>query len=403
MLLVSALFEPVRLAVQPLVGDAVGGVGGWAGLTNIGVPEDCRGARVEGWCFKPGVLAGLSPYGLAFVLAWTLPPLLAAAARAAAPAEEDEEEEEEEGEEEEEVEEEGEEMENGARRLGQLLRAWSALSCLWFLVPLASFATSPFYRTSVWTAALGLSLAAAYPLSWHLALVALPVSELVVPHLSLSDPAVKSFHKAVGWRTAGWAAMHGGLELLYLLSRGLPRYLNVARDSDDWIYVLGLASLVLVALHSILAWVRKHQWLRAHFRTIHRLTAILLLVCASAHWTPFALLLLPAAAAHGGGAVVRAARARGLQLTERRELLVMASALAGGLAGLSAVWVARERALSRPEADARLQLVFSPLALAAEALGGLGGAALALAVPPVRGAPPAGDQLLASCSRQSAP
>ena len=66
--------------------------------------------------------------------------------------------------------------------------------------------------TSIWKAVLGLSLVAAYPLSWHLALVALPVSELVAPHLSLSDPEVKSFHKALGWQTAGWAAMHGGLE-----------------------------------------------------------------------------------------------------------------------------------------------------------------------------------------------
>ena len=55
----AALFEPLRvLVLADRFGDAVGGVGGWGGLTNIGVPrESCTttpGGADAPYCFVRG-------------------------------------------------------------------------------------------------------------------------------------------------------------------------------------------------------------------------------------------------------------------------------------------------------------------------------------------------------------
>ena len=82
----AALYEPLRvLVLADRFGDAVGGVGGWGGLTNIGVPRENCPTTVGGadapYCFVRGAFLGLTPFALAVMGALTFP--LAASAVAA--------------------------------------------------------------------------------------------------------------------------------------------------------------------------------------------------------------------------------------------------------------------------------------------------------------------------------
>ena len=82
----ATLYEPLRvLVLADRFGDAVSGVGGWGGLTNIGVPrESCTttpGGADAPYCFVRGAFLGLTPFALAVMGALTLP--LAASAVAA--------------------------------------------------------------------------------------------------------------------------------------------------------------------------------------------------------------------------------------------------------------------------------------------------------------------------------
>ena len=74
---------------------------------------------------------------------------------------------------------------------------WLALSALWFGLPLAQYETSDFFQHSVWHRLLGVSLAASFPLSWHLAFVAIPSAgaRFLAPLLGLSRTALLSLHK----------------------------------------------------------------------------------------------------------------------------------------------------------------------------------------------------------------
>lgn len=259
---------------------------------------------------------------------------------------------------------------------------WSALSCIWFVLPLVCYLADPFFRKGVSEVVCAIALAAAFPLSWHLAMVAVPISELVAPRLGLSDAAMKGFHKSLGWRLAGWAAVHGFGELFYIFSAGLTNLslASVAENGENLLYVLGVASLALLTAHALVALVRKQRWLHTHFCAVHRLTAAALLLCATAHWWPFALFLAPAAAVHGGTAAMRGARARGRHVPEQVESLTIMAACVGAVLGLAGVWTARDLAMRRPGADLLSPFTFPPAALVAEGLGAWSAAALALAV-----------------------
>lgn len=374
MLLLSALYEPARVLLQSLGWREVGGVGGVGGLANLGDPSLCSTAsgRAGAYCYLDGivVVAGFSSMALVVLLLWSLPLLLGAAATAVSrptagtiPAA---------------ATSVCESVATGEVQHHKWFhRAWLALSCLWFLLPLSYFLSDPFFRKSVHSVVLAVSLAASYALSWHLALVAVPVSELVAPHLGLPDSTVKGLHKAVGWRTLGWAAVHGFGQLFYLAFHGFAE-LNVAKSGENLLYVLGVVTVVLMALHAAFALARKQLWLRARFQAVHRLMAALVLLSATAHWWPFAIFLVPSTAAHGGMMAARRARAAGHQVSVRHEALALAAACIGALIGLAAAWAARDSAMRQPAVDMLSPFAFPPLALLAQGLGAWAAATLSL-------------------------
>ena len=158
----------------------VGGVGGVGGLTNMDSPVDNMGnllcnttaGRTENYCWREGAVFGLTPFSLVFLCVWVVPFILAVVRVARV----------------EEVvwqTEEDEEKSGGlavTRVLGNhegLLSKWglTLLSLLWFIVPAWRYLSTPFYQTDVWHLLLGCAIAAAFPLSWHLALVAVPFGE----------------------------------------------------------------------------------------------------------------------------------------------------------------------------------------------------------------------------------
>ncbi|CAE7269619.1 unnamed protein product, partial [Symbiodinium pilosum] len=164
------------------------------------------------------------------------------------------------------------------------------------------------------------ALAASFPLSWHLSLLAVPVSQAVGPLMGLPRQATVDLHKALGWRTAFWGAIHAGGELVYLLSKeGVQVFVRISGDKgENLLYLLGLLTALLLLLHTVVAFFRKHPRITAHFRSAHRVTALLVLLGATAHWWPFALFLLPSAAAYGAQGALSLACRFGRKASKRR-------------------------------------------------------------------------------------
>ena len=212
----AALYEPLRwfsTLLFPWLDEELGGVGGVGGLTNMHGPHaNCSttsGGASAPYCFRPGLVLGFTPFALVLLSVWVLPLAVGAAAAArttviARPSQ----------------------VEGGPRRaaaaVGAFLRqrstggvhlaghppidtvhpravtAFLAINTLWFVLPLAQYALlDPFFRRSVWHVSLAVSLAAAYPLSWHLSLVALPSAgaRFLPPLLGLSKEQLLSAHK----------------------------------------------------------------------------------------------------------------------------------------------------------------------------------------------------------------
>ena len=206
----SAMRHPLLF---PWLDEEVGGVGGVGGLTNMRGPHaNCSttaGGASAPYCFRPGLVLGFTPFALVLLSVWVLPLAVGAAAAdrttvIARPSQ----------------------VEGGPRRaaaaVGAFLRqrstggvhlaghppidtvhpraviAFLAINTLWFVLPLAQYALlDPFFRRSVWHVSLAVSLAAAYPLSWHLSLVALPSAgaRFLPPLLGLSKEQLLSAHK----------------------------------------------------------------------------------------------------------------------------------------------------------------------------------------------------------------
>lgn len=314
--------------IQPWLKEAVGGVGGVGGLMNEGNPTDpgCNATlagRVGAYCWRDGVFLGFTPFALVLLFFWTVPMGVAAvvlsreiqtwndgfqreshesgsfagssnkqfllqhddaatagaeahggggtAAAAAAAADDD-------------------------KQVRHFLVIWAALSVLWFAVPAASFLSDSFYQTDWAHIVLGIALSAAYPLSWHLALVSIPVGFSVAgdgaiapmllvqgrkraggkqrsrhsisssSSLSRSRGVIARCHKAVGWCMAAWAGIHGGGELLYMLAVKNPSFglsamfrLTTPADGENVLFVMGATTLSLLALHTAVAAARR--WL----------------------------------------------------------------------------------------------------------------------------------------------
>ena len=381
LLLIAACFEPLRTALAPTLGEAVGGVGGVGGLCNLWSPEDMNGtvlcdqaaAELGAYCFHRGALLGLTPFALVVLLAWTLPlaasagaawwkavrssapasvhvpaaststttPLLPSSASSSTP--------------------------SALRRNWRFVAVWAVLSCLWFALPAYAYLSAPFYRQSASHLVLGVAISAAFPLSWHLALVAVPMGGSFVKRLLGWDRKdVAACHKVVGGCTIGWAAVHAGGELIYMAAQsaepggegGLAQSFDLSTNGENLLFVFGAACLSLLALHAVVTCVRHRcACLRRNFRRWHRAVAAVLLVCAAAHWWPFAFFLVPASAVHATAAAIfcrQQQRTASPSLEdESMPLHMAAAALAGALVmdavGVAAVWAGREVYMLGPE------------------------------------------------------
>ena len=96
---------------------------------------------------------------------------------------------------------------------------WIAASFVWFLLPAIYYLESPFYHSSWQRVILGICISAAFPLSWHLSFVALPVGAAILRPLVGAWQKRRDFerhHRFLGWSTLVWAGVHAGGEIIYL-------------------------------------------------------------------------------------------------------------------------------------------------------------------------------------------
>lgn len=218
-------------------------------------------------------------------------------------------------------------------------------SSLWFLVPLAYYANSPFYQKDGFHIVLAVSIAASYPLSWHLSFVAIPSSAapLLAPLLGLAPATLKACHVRAAWATLLWGGLHAGGELTYLASQGMLDllWINSSSDSDNITFILGLATLLLVIALSAHALSRHCSSVAPTFRRVHRVLAASLLLVASAHWWPFAIFLAPAIACAAVGRALDSSLARA-ETCRRNAPLALAAAIFATLAGIGSVWAGRQ-------------------------------------------------------------
>ena len=272
------------------------------------------------YCFQPGVLAGFTGFALAVLIAWTSPMLVTALWVSNKPKRESE------------------------INVEAFLKIWSLLTGLWFIFPCAWFISDPFFRRDGFGIILAVTIAAAFPLSWHLSLVAV-LSTTLGETLGMTRSSTLAVHKVVGYGAACWAAVHAIGELVYFSRHGWDffwRQLSLAKaeDGENLLYILGIVAFVVFAVHMVLVQVRKSV---SNFKNLHRAGAALLLLIATAHWWPFALFLLPAAAGQGFCFASQVAERAGFPQTQQRKSQALFAALFGSLVGLSLVWILRQR------------------------------------------------------------
>jgi hypothetical protein len=381
LLFCSALYEPLRSSLYNL-GNAVGGVGGVGGLTNQWDPRLCdsKAGKMGEYCFHKGVFMGFTPFAIAVIIAWALPLASVAAITSLSAAQVNKSTTARNGEHQlldeippaRDVIETGEDhREASDTAFGNFLFLWTALNGLWYFVPAAAYLTSEFYQENFYHIVLGsLGIPAAYPLSWHLALVAVPMSDFIAPLLGWSRQSVARCHKVVGRWTVLWAAAHGTGQIVYLLGVsgtefGFPAVLDISNNGGHLIYLFGLATLCIVIIHLIIVSIRHTSFMTGRFHLLHRIGAVCLLLCATAHWWPFAFFLIPAVAVHATGF---AAKLRGVKMPvaladAKRCSLALAVATASEILGTAVVWLVRQAVMSRPQADLYTPYIFPPLAL----------------------------------------
>lgn len=367
--LVSILYEPMRSSLFNL-GQAVGGVGGVGGLTNQWGPTQSCTTTVGGerapWCFQPGRL-GFTPFAGVALTAVSLPLFAAgivgyllgkreqaeAQLVSHAPLS-------------------VQSPDAFAARQALVLTgwtmAWCTMSLLWFVVPLTAYLAAPFYQANFWQALIGIGICAAFPLSWHMAFVSLPVSSapFLAPMLGLTGKTFMLLHVRIAWCTVSWACLHTAVELVYLIAQGQlisNLLLRMPAWQDSLIFLLGAVAAVLLASHVALAVFRKHPALRPTFLRNHRLLAAAVLLASAAHWWPFVFFLAPAIAASATGLAVRAGK---LAPHERHNaLLALAMATVAAVVGIVVVWAMRQQfMLFWGPGDFRTPFVFPPAAVA---------------------------------------
>lgn len=340
------------------LGEEVGGVGGVGGLTNQFGPLHCN--RTDDtdapYCFRAGWL-GFTPFGLTMLLLLMLPLCMAALLTHC--------------------------LESACKDNHQArdaprdahsghIAAFSLLggcaSCLWFIVPVTYYASAPFYQEDAWHMVLAVSIAATYPLSWHLSFIAIPTSAapFLAPLLGLTPATLKVCHVRAAWATLFWGSLHAAGELIYLASQGMLDLFSLHPKSDDdsLTFKFGLALVLILLAHSTHARLRRHVSIAPSFRTIHRTFAVLLLLVASAHWWPFAIFLAPAVACAATGYVVDGSQRP--EARQRNAPLALAAAIIATLAGIVSVWTLRQAwMLAHPSQYYTLPIhLFPPAALA---------------------------------------
>ena len=298
-LVASVAYEPLRwltTMLSPSLDEALGGVGGVGGLANLGSPTaNCStttgGARAP-YCFYPGLVFGLTPFALVVLAVWVLPLALGALAATArkcaatlAP------------------------TASTATASRSLCGAWVLMNVAWFALPLAQYCfLDPFLDRSLWSRVLAASIAAAYPLSWNLSLVAIPSAgaSYLPPLLAVSRAQLISTHKVAACSSLFWALLHAGGQIAYFVSAGKLRAQLSPSKGEHLLYCFGALTLALLLALATLAAFRRHRGIAPWFRAAHRAMATLALLSAAAHWWPFALLLCPAVAVGATGAAVLA-------------------------------------------------------------------------------------------------
>eukprot|EP00466_Bigelowiella_natans_P005377 jgi/Bigna1/75692/fgenesh1_pg.36_\ len=353
----SLLYEPVRNSLHRL-GESVGGVGGVGGLTNQWPAWECDGGRVAALgpdiCFVPGAILGFTTFGLVVFLLWVSPlavfsisshflakhmderkQIHVAAEVAQA-------------------------SDNGSSLSSGVLIVWRVAEVLWFAVPAAAYLSSPFYQQNTYRVILAISIAAAFPLSWHLSLVALPASaSYIVPEFTgWSKSELITIHKLIGWSACRWGAIHALGELIYVSSENL-RDFSLKNGGENLIFWAGLITCLLLIGHTSVAYFRRHDAIAAKFVSMHRALAGILLLSAAFHWWPFALFLCPAVAMAATSAALRSAPSIPL----RWRSMILATSLVASICGVCVVWKGREMTLLRKNADTYSPYAFPPAAV----------------------------------------
>jgi len=380
--LVSILYEPLRNALYTL-GDEVGGVGGVGGLTNQFIPPCYLQNETKNDCnapyyFSPGWM-GFTPFA-AIVLSCLIIPLFLAAIATyfCTPSDlqkkmerpllnsieidkRDHDNEEEEEERQQEIQQ--------KKKVAIFSILWYSASSLWFLVPLLYYASSPFYQTDIWHHLLAVTIAAAFPLSWHLTFVTIPSASapLLSLLLGITPSTFKACHVRAAWSTLFWGSIHAIGELVYLTSQGMLNVLipttRSSGSSDSLLYIFGFVTFVLLLIQSSHALFRYQPCVKKNFRYFHRIFAASLLLIASAHWWPFAIFLMPA--------VVCAATSYAIKEQKRNNndsnnvhvvALAFIAAIIASVSVLVLIWAARQAySLAHPKDYYTLPLHMFPV------------------------------------------
>jgi len=351
----AATFESTRTSLW-ILGDVVGGVGGWGGLTGIYNPQpSCNrtAAFVDKYCFNAGAVAGLTPYAIITTLFWVSPLFVlglgglveswkGACPLAPTPTATNE------GE---------EEASESEHHLAVFKFIWYLLSFLWFINPLCAFCSSPFYQENFSMMILAISLAASYPLSWCAMLVSLPMNSTlgVISLLGLNKHHLREAHMTMARWTGFWVLLHGLGELVYLAIVGrLWSSLALGEEPDNLLFVFGLITLVFGVVHGFVAYFRGRWYFI--FRRVHLPMAMALLFTATIHWWPFAFFLLPAITTH---ALEFAKKKFMTKPSARTESLGLLCASSGSLVALCITWSLRATYMMRADATRYTPYLFS--------------------------------------------
>jgi len=234
--------------------------------------------------------------------------------------------------------------------VGRFAVMWWCAAILWFVVPYATMATDPFYQADAAHALLAVTIAAAYPLSWHLSLAAIPSAShpFLAPLLGLAPATMKACHVRAAHATVFWGIVHAAGEVIYLASQNMLDVFDITAGSsedDRLLYFFGLICLGLLVVLSVLAFSRKSLSVAPRFRVSHRVLAICLLLFASAHWWPFAIFLLPVVACLATAIAVEWGKRvfRGTDQIDGVVYVALAVATTAAIAGLVIVWGLRQR------------------------------------------------------------